>query len=854
MRRKGRRGFSLIELAMVLGISGLMVGFVLQSKQEGASFDCSLSTKTQLRDINGAIERFARNNSRLPLPAARNIGVEAVTYGREASGAAIDTAGTTSWGALPFQALGLAPSYASDCWGNKFTYVVTTALTTSALTGGYLDFSVTGSISVRKDASTNISTTNAYAVISHGEDGLGAVKSNYAGAGKGWCGGAANLKSMNCLATSATLANATTNNGKDAGANYFDDLIVTSGRPLLIVNGACNNSAALGCAAGTVAVGSDNGLTACNTTRTWVCNGANGGSNSVTCSFANPVCAPCASTSLTWGIGCSAVFPATVHSAVTTLTPNTNPTFTTVGSFHYASSPSNATAICNNGVFGPPSGTCVAQPPPVVGACNNSVALGCAAGTAISDNGQTACNTTRTWACQGSNGGANSATCSLANAACAGCTSASRGWGAGCTAVFPTIGHGATSAAQSNTNPSFTGSSSATISCSNGTYSTPSGTCTPQTPVNGSCNNAAPGGACAAGSSSGDNGATSCGTTRTWNCVGAFGGSTASCSRANATCDVFNWDNLPFGACSGACGGGAGTQTRGVHCYQNGVYNPDQSGCYANVGGPPPWSQACTNSTPCPVFGQCGTARNSCNVGSAISISCSGDTSYWVCSASGGNSGTCTADARDFYNSSCGAVGLGDWGGFTQLLSSTCGGPQNYLYNAPGCCHPGGYQGSYYNVQGTTVQGCNPVPVPVNGQCDGYAGQCVQGTPSATSGCQPWGYYDVTSWSCYGANGGSTANCGPVVDYSCPGNCHRQGNCAPTYTWQYSATITQAFLFDHVDPNCGPAGILGPSVACSPGGSCSGPGAGPCYVPTGSSCTLDGYGFASPVIDIYDCQ
>ena len=255
MHTKHRRGFSLIELAMVLGISGLMVGFVLQSKQEGASFDCTQSTKTQLRDINGAIERFARNNSRLPMPASRNVGIEAVTYGREASGAAIDTVGTTSWGALPFQALGLSPSYASDCWGNKFTYVVTTALTTSATSGGYLDFGVTGSITVKKDASSNLSTNASYAVISHGEDGLGAVKSNYAGAGRGWCAGGANLKSMNCLATSATVASATINNGKDAGANYFDDLVVASGRPLLIVNGACNNTLALGCAAGSAGSG-----------------------------------------------------------------------------------------------------------------------------------------------------------------------------------------------------------------------------------------------------------------------------------------------------------------------------------------------------------------------------------------------------------------------------------------------------------------------------------------------------------------------------------------------------------------------------------------------------------------------
>jgi alpha-tubulin suppressor-like RCC1 family protein/type II secretory pathway pseudopilin PulG len=233
---KSRRGFSLIELALVLGISGLMVGFVLQSQQSAATEDCYLATQLELKDINGAIQNFARKNERLPMPAARDVGVEGVTYGREAVAANLDVAGTTTWGALPFQALGLAPSYASDCWGNKLTYVVTTALTTNATSGGYLDSTVVGTITVRKDATTNSSTTAAYAVISHGEDKLGAVKSNYSNtASHGWCTGAASLATQNCLATSATVADATFNNGRDAGTAFFDDVIITSGRPQVLM-------------------------------------------------------------------------------------------------------------------------------------------------------------------------------------------------------------------------------------------------------------------------------------------------------------------------------------------------------------------------------------------------------------------------------------------------------------------------------------------------------------------------------------------------------------------------------------------------------------------------------------------
>lgn len=222
--------FSLLELSAVIVIIGLITAVALGLKQSSAE-DCYLTTKQQLNDIDAAIQRFISKMDRLPMPAARNVGVEDPLHGREASGGAIDTANGASWGALPFQALGLAPSYAADCWGNKLTYVVTTALTSNATSGGYQDSSMDGNITVRKDASTTITTTAAYAIISHGADALGSVKNNYGNPSKGWCTGAASIATQNCLASSATVASAAFNNGKDAGANFFDDVIITNGKP-----------------------------------------------------------------------------------------------------------------------------------------------------------------------------------------------------------------------------------------------------------------------------------------------------------------------------------------------------------------------------------------------------------------------------------------------------------------------------------------------------------------------------------------------------------------------------------------------------------------------------------------------
>ncbi|MCB2050564.1 MAG: hypothetical protein KDE63_03955 [Novosphingobium sp.] len=59
-------------------------------------------------------------------------------------------------------------------------------------------------------------------------------------------------------------------------------------------------------------------------------------------------------------------------------------------------------------------------------------------------------------------------------------------------------------------------------------------------PLDGECGSN--GGTCTAGTISNDNGASACGTTRTWKCLGENGGSTANCSKANAAC-------APTGTC-----------------------------------------------------------------------------------------------------------------------------------------------------------------------------------------------------------------------------------------------------------------------------------------------------------------
>jgi prepilin-type N-terminal cleavage/methylation domain-containing protein len=305
------RGFTLLELAMVLLISGLIAGLTIKFTQHSGTKECYTTTRTQIQTIHEAIERFARSYERLPLPAARNIGIDNPSFGREATAleitaGALNEAAGVSFGALPFQALGLDPSFAGDCWNNKYSYAVTTALTISDPVIGYGNSAISGNITLRSDVSNSINTTTAYAVISHGEDGLGAVKTNYSGASHGWCTSPVSLATLNCRASEAEIVTAELNNGKDAANNYFDDLVIASGKPKILVasppptteiNGACDTSCIVdffsdpsddcsysGCLSGTIGSYASNGYG----DGAWSCAGLNGGAT-VNCVLSSPV-------------------------------------------------------------------------------------------------------------------------------------------------------------------------------------------------------------------------------------------------------------------------------------------------------------------------------------------------------------------------------------------------------------------------------------------------------------------------------------------------------------------------------------------------------------------------------------
>ncbi len=244
-----RYAFSLLELAIALMIAGMVAGMAMKMTATTDRNECYAASKAQAEKIKQAIDRFALNNRRFPLPARRYVGTDSPLYGKEVLLADINDLdsvlnangpGTIAvFGTVPYAALNLSMDDSIDCWGNKLTYIVTKDLTSTASFSNNVTGAITISVANNVRIATITPTTPddfGYAVIVHGEDQLGAVKANWSDytanthAKRKWCPADGTPKTANCLASNANLMAAQFNNGTDPN-KYFDDVIIYRGRP-----------------------------------------------------------------------------------------------------------------------------------------------------------------------------------------------------------------------------------------------------------------------------------------------------------------------------------------------------------------------------------------------------------------------------------------------------------------------------------------------------------------------------------------------------------------------------------------------------------------------------------------------
>ena len=161
-------GFTLIELAVVLVIIGVLVGSILGTL--GARIDNNKRIETQeaLENIKLALYGFAMSKKpvRLPCPDTTNDGIE------DRAGGSCTT--LTSPGRLPWATLGINRG---DAWASTFSYWAADAY--SKTTGFCPDTDATGDGQVNDSVGGNMISENVAAVIiSHGKNLFGSIDVN----------------------------------------------------------------------------------------------------------------------------------------------------------------------------------------------------------------------------------------------------------------------------------------------------------------------------------------------------------------------------------------------------------------------------------------------------------------------------------------------------------------------------------------------------------------------------------------------------------------------------------------------------------------------------------------------------
>ncbi len=227
MRTSKTKGFTLIEIAVVLGILSLLAFMLAPLAGSLVSSARLRDTKARIEPIKAALISYVTANSRLPCPAVESLPVTDANYGREAATPGTCTAATAltggaSRGVLPWATLGLNGDAVVDGYGRFFTYAVTTSLTSlnantvSGMTGVLILHSGTPVTAANQ---LNVGNLAAYLVISHGNNGFGAFNPG-SGAQTPFTGGSDELENTN-----TTNVDFVDKAFADDSVNPFDDIV-----------------------------------------------------------------------------------------------------------------------------------------------------------------------------------------------------------------------------------------------------------------------------------------------------------------------------------------------------------------------------------------------------------------------------------------------------------------------------------------------------------------------------------------------------------------------------------------------------------------------------------------------------
>jgi type II secretory pathway pseudopilin PulG len=257
IKNNGSAGFSLLELAVLMVIVGLVTATTLETYNNYSKGMALRDTSARFYSIEVAMNQFLAKNGRLPCPAvptdtpdAVSAGVEPVTCdtvprnpieaipavvgcvggycqspGRDADDP-VNGADLVLSGAVPYVTLGMTMKDSLDGWNRKIKYVVTAKLTQK---DAYLTSA--GAIDVVEHVGggnalgdTMLPQTGQVVFLSHGQDGKGA----YTFDGKLFAAcptSAAGFDFENCDEPSDATYFDNSDRSYVAGADYYDDVV-----------------------------------------------------------------------------------------------------------------------------------------------------------------------------------------------------------------------------------------------------------------------------------------------------------------------------------------------------------------------------------------------------------------------------------------------------------------------------------------------------------------------------------------------------------------------------------------------------------------------------------------------------